>query len=509
MTRILYLPLDERPCNYLFPVRIADLLEDIEVVRPDISHMGKKKKPADIDYLTAFLEQEASSCDVAVVSLDLLLYGGIVPSRIHNYTVDEVKQRLYKLKEIKNKNSHLKIYAYNLIMRVPAYNSSEEEPDYYQEYGRDIFMYSCLTDKIQMNKATEDEKKEYESLNKKIPREVIEDYIQRRKVNESINEMAIQLVKEGIIDFLVIPQDDCSPYGFFTITQRKLSALIRKYELWDQVYIYPGADEVGCTLMARAINKSKGWLPKVYVRYNSEIGYRTIPLYEDRPLCESIKSQISAAGGVIVHDESTADYILFVNAPADKMKESTSANDIYDNSYERMRNIREMIEAMQYYIDQNKPCAVADVAYANGGDGDLVKLLSKKELYYKLYGYAGWNTCGNTLGTVISHSMIAVKGKCLESPKHQRFLFERFLDDWAYQSVLRSKVTNELLPRLGLNYFWLGDQQDKVTCVLKEEFQNILERYFPKYKDYHLTIERIYMPWNRMFEVGIEMGIKG
>ncbi len=508
MFRILYLPLDERPCNYLYPVRIAELLDDIEVVRPDIEHMGRKKKPADIEYLMSFLEKEASSCDIAIISLDLLLYGGIVPSRLHNFTVDQAKERLHKLKDIKRNNPHLKIYANNLIMRVPDYNSSDEEPDYYEEYGQDIYMYSCLTDKIQKGEATEEEKKLFEALKGKIPKEFIEDYVRRRKVNEAISEMAVEMVKDGVIDFLTILQEDCSVYGFFAITQRKLAALIRKYELWDQVYIHPGADEVGCTLMARAINKSRGWLPKVYIRYNSEIGSRTIPLYEDRPLCESIKSQVITAGGVIIHDESAADYILFVNAPADKMKESIHANDMYDNSYERMRNIREMIEALQYYVAQNKPCAVADVAYANGGDGDLVKLLSKKELYYKLYGYAGWNTCGNTLGTVIAHSMIAVQGKCLESPKHQRFLLERFLEDWAYQSVFRSKITNEILPSLGLNYFWLGEQQDKIVSILREEFQNVMERYFPKYKDYNLQIERVYMPWNRMFEVGLEIGIK-
>lgn len=507
--KILYLPLDERPCNSIFPVRIADLVKNVQVIRPDINHMSKKKVPADINFLMAFLEQKASSSDAAVISLDLLLYGGIVPSRIHHYPLDEVKQRLYKLRDVKKNNPYLKIYAHNLIIRVPAYNSSDEEPDYYQEYGRDIFMYSCITDKLQMNKATEEERREYEMLKEKIPREFLQDYLQRRKVNESINEMAIELVKEGVIDFLIIPQDDCSLYGFFAITQRNLSELIRKYELWDRVYIYPGADEVGCTLIARVINQFKGWLPKIYVRYNSNIGSMTIPLYEDRPLCESIKSQINAAGGVIVHDENRADYILFVNTPADVMKESVNANDMSDNSYERLRNIREMVETIQFYTRESKPCAVADVAYANGGDGDLIKLLSEMELYYKLYAYAGWNTCGNTLGTAISHSMMAVKENCLESSEHQRFLFERFLDDWAYQSVLRSKVINELLPHLGLNYYWLGDQQDKVIHILKKEFQIILNKYFLKYKDYNLIIEKVYMPWNRMFEVGLEIGIKG
>lgn len=504
--RIVYLPLDERPCNYLYPIKIANLVSHLEVFTPPMEWMGQKKKPGDTEKLWEFLAEKAPECNAAVLSLDLLLYGGIVPSRLHTYTAEEVKSQLDRLKNIKKQNPHLKLYAFTLITRLPSYNSDDEEPDYYEYYGQDIFHYSCITDKLERNIATEEEKIQYEQLKEKIPAHHLKDYLDRRKINEQANEAAIELVKEGIIDFLIIPLDDCNPYGFSAITQRKLASLVSQYELWDQIYIHPGADEVGCTLMARAINRWKNHQPKVYLRYNSIPGAMTVPLLEDRPLSESLKSQVIGAGGVIVHDEGNADYILFVNTPIHPMIGSYEQEDPLHNRYERERNLREMIVSLEYYINQGKPCAVADVAYINGGDTELVKLLAKKGLYHKLYGYAGWNTCANTLGTIIAHSMMAVTQNALDTKEHQGFLLERFIEDWGYQTIWRRKITEEILPSLGLNYFWLGDQQEYITDLLRKEFEEMMNTLFQEStQKYNLTITKLYMPWNRMFEVGLEI----
>ena len=51
MNRILYVPLDERACNYEFPALLAGMTEDVALVEPPVGWMGFKKKPADIDAL--------------------------------------------------------------------------------------------------------------------------------------------------------------------------------------------------------------------------------------------------------------------------------------------------------------------------------------------------------------------------------------------------------------------------------------------------------------------------
>jgi hypothetical protein len=160
-----------------------------------------------------------------------------------------------------------------------------------------------------------------------------------------------------------------------------------------------------------------------------------------------------------------------------------------------------------HYIDNGTRCAVADIAYSNGADSDLVKLLSNRKLYTRLYGYAAWNTCGNTLGTVIAHSMVSVFEDCLESQLHQKFLLERFLEDWAYQSVLRRQITDTVLPQMGLQYTNLFDKQHVITGILKNKLEDIYSQRFSDFCKYKLEISKIYMPWNRMFEIGLEAGI--
>ena len=54
--KTLFIPLDERPCNYNFPLMIAQSNQQIELVEPDKSFLGHKKKPAQVEYFKQFME---------------------------------------------------------------------------------------------------------------------------------------------------------------------------------------------------------------------------------------------------------------------------------------------------------------------------------------------------------------------------------------------------------------------------------------------------------------------
>ena len=87
-----------------------------------------------------FLQRECSDAYGLILSVDALLYGGIVPSRLHGLSEEQLTERLSVIEELKRKNPDLKIYAFALLMRCPSYSSSDEEPDYYAECGREIFL---------------------------------------------------------------------------------------------------------------------------------------------------------------------------------------------------------------------------------------------------------------------------------------------------------------------------------------------------------------------------------
>ena len=117
MKNIVYLPLDERPCNYDFPYQALEGSDNISVVTPPMHLMGKKKQPADCDGLCDFIVCECRDADYLILSLDTLLYGGIIPSRLHYLDEETLLERLDAVKRIKRANPGLHVSAFSLIMR--------------------------------------------------------------------------------------------------------------------------------------------------------------------------------------------------------------------------------------------------------------------------------------------------------------------------------------------------------------------------------------------------------
>ena len=140
MNKIVFLPLDERPCTFDYPRYLANIATDINFVSVPKNLMGEYKKPGNIKEIDNFLLKECKDASIAIIAIDSLLYGGIVPSRLHYYDEDTLIKRLEILKEIKKINPGIKIFAYHLIMRCPSYSSDSEEPPYYALCGYQIHM---------------------------------------------------------------------------------------------------------------------------------------------------------------------------------------------------------------------------------------------------------------------------------------------------------------------------------------------------------------------------------
>ena len=59
MKKILYVPLDDRPCNYLYPSLIAKIADDIKLLTPPFSLMGKCKRAGNSALIWEWLFKEA------------------------------------------------------------------------------------------------------------------------------------------------------------------------------------------------------------------------------------------------------------------------------------------------------------------------------------------------------------------------------------------------------------------------------------------------------------------
>ena len=112
MRKIVYLPLDERPCNYDFPYFALEHSDSVSIIRPPMGLMGKKKTPADSDALADFIVHECRDADYLILALDTLLYGGIIPSRLHRLDTELLKERLGALRKIRLANPKVRISAF-------------------------------------------------------------------------------------------------------------------------------------------------------------------------------------------------------------------------------------------------------------------------------------------------------------------------------------------------------------------------------------------------------------
>jgi len=505
---ILYVPLDERPCNYIYPQYLAEI-GGVDYDIPPYSILGKKKLAADTEQVWAWIMSRAQKASHLVLSMDMLVYGGIVPSRLHHLSGEVCVQRIERLRELKKINPKLIIYAFQLISRAPARNGSGEEPDYYEEYGYDIHRYGVVTDMESVGVAGTAELEEKSGILSRIPQNFLDDFIARRKVNFESNVHTICLAEDGVLDFLVIPLDDCKEYGYAPAERKQLAKIMVEKSMLSKIAMYPGADEMGCTLMARAIASLTGVTPKLWADYSSNSGMLTIPSYEDRSIGETTPYHILSAGGEPALELFDADVALMINPPtkfSQRLEKEWITDDIL---LETERNLKSFTERIKSLMHRGIDCFVADSAIPNGADRTLMQFLYEQNLLDDIRGYAGWNTSSNTMGTVVGY---AIAYSCAKQSggltthalqKSREFLFLRYMEDWGYMAEVRRPITENLSKfGAGLTSLDLKGKEPNVaeeTRVMLSQFQ---QKFLPQYQ-YAFSVG---MPWNRMFE--IELTIK-
>lgn len=326
--KILLLPLDERPCNAAFPGRLFPA-DKVQILLP--RKLGHKKEPADFSVLSDFLFEKAKDADALLLSLDMLLYGGLIPSRLHHLKTETLFSRLHLIRELKEKYPALPIYAFATVMRCPAYSSDDEEPDYYERFGsaihaRGASMHRALAGLTTSSEAegpvpspagllpaasgegeisppfssdpagtTSAEPVSASSLDDGDSQDpepclssdfetCLADYLARRALNKQLSLQALELVKEGILESIVFPQDDSMRFGFPAMDQEEIRRRILTLGLTERAMMYPGSDEIALTLLCRILLNHHGLLPKVYVKYLTDGARSLIPLYEGLPL---------------------------------------------------------------------------------------------------------------------------------------------------------------------------------------------------------------------------------
>ena len=279
------------------------------------------------------------------------------------------------------------------------------------------------------------------------------------------------------------------------VEQREIRRRIAENHICTRCYLYPGADEAGSTMLARAINEDMGAYPRVYVRFSSCAAPHVQPLYEDRYIGESVKYMVLAAGGLPVYALADADMVLLINCPANAMDYAILPN----RNYSVNRTLVDLVEYAAFCVKQGVPVTIGDCATTNAGDGELLDLLCQKGLPFRLAGYAGWNTSDNTLGTAIPMGMLYhLFG---DRPAHRDFLALRYVEDVGYDAIVRRQVTDAYAPPAGGRSGHIPRRGAGADFV-KEHLQAFADKLTAD-REGHIAVEDCWFPWERTFELGL------
>ncbi|MEK7377184.1 MAG: DUF4127 family protein [Candidatus Margulisiibacteriota bacterium] len=475
--KIALIPLDSRPCNCRFPVKLAKKAI-YEVIVPPGEILDFYTRPADTAGILNWLSSAAKDCDSMIVSADMLAYGGLIASRTSKTSVEEAKNNLLVLDKIKKQKPGIKIYLFSIITRLSITAYSDASARIWQK----LFDASSLVDNIE----------DLYRIGDDIPREALDDFVSARKRNHKINRLCIDLAANGTVDFLMLGKEDTSKRGLQAGEIKVLEDHIGSSGCKDKALITNGADEIACVLAARRIIDDMKQKPKVAVRYSSK-NKGAAALYEDAPVDQNVREHIGAAGCAVTEKIADADMVLFINMFNERQRDLFFEKpEIKDGT--QMHLLKNFCSEIVMAKDISKKTAVADINYVNGGDEEFVSTLKRVFDLTKLDAYAGWNTASNSIGYAIAHAVL---------PANKELLLERFVDDLGYQAIVRPEI-NELLEKRGISKYNVGEKQKEVESIIKEQINNWAHLFFANLELETFNLE-LTLPWPRTFEIDCDI----
>lgn len=492
-TRILLIPLDDRPPCLQFPVRMGQI-GNVELVSPPRELLGRFTQFGKSEEIIGWIrKQDLQKFDAAIVSMDMLAYGGLVASRVHATPMAQAMSRLEIVKELRKKSPKMKIYGSSVIMRLAPTADGKNEA-----YREKLSKWAEIS-------PYNEEKNNTTQLAKEIPAEALANYKQARERNLSLNRLAVELTKSNVFDYLILSQDDAKPRGIHVRDREALIELVNTEKLGERVAVQPGADEVSMLLLARAVSDRYQYHPKVKAIYSTEAVANQVMPFEDRPLRKTVSFHLKAVGAQEVEDVRQAEIVFFVFATR-----------FEEGSAKKFAN--EMVDFMKN--NPNKGIILADIdpkGDVQGGDVAFTEILIKQRVFAKLYGYASWNTAGNVIGTALPHGIIYGMSKLMSSPKKEMdvmsraqswFTINRLLDDFAYHSIVRP-AANQMIRQKGWNPYRLTDEQTTfVEAYCLKGVQDYTQSEKLRFLTLGLSNLSFDLPWNRTFEAEIDFLFK-
>lgn len=508
---VLLLPLDSRPACTDFVTELA-AIANIKVVSPPKELLGRYKTPADAQVLRTWLKENIPHTNAAIVSVDMLIHGGLMASRLSNGSDQDVTATLQLLKETHQLYPQIPLYAFNILPRLWLADSEENK-----KHQKSVLEYSKLKDQVSIFGNPMDIKK-LKELEKEIPAKIREQYISLYQKNALVNQELIQLANDGILEKLVIGQDDGQLFGIPNMIKLQLQHYAdRNSTDPTKTIITRGTDEVALTLLGHLTTQIAAYKPKIYVEYADSKTAGIVMPYMPHSVATTVKEKIHILDGIEAGSPEEADFLLFV----------------YIGTEENQAQRFTVAKRIQTLLEQDYKIALVDLSeHFESGETILPLLVGNQAPINQLIAYAGWNTTSNSVGTAVTQAGIFTlmqrqslpTEKALDVYAHNlRFLSERFLEDWYYLKDAHGSINRKLQVK-SVDVYQLADYEWQANALLQKEmskqarilensaaFQAPVFAVTPDGKK-ELSIRRIAVqsafPWPRTFEIGLQSEIK-
>lgn len=496
--KILFIPHDDRPTSGPISAEAVEML-GYEVIMPPQRMLGGLYNAGNPDQLAEWTQAHIQDTAAAVISADSLIYGGLVSSRQHQLTQEELSHKVQQLVQLNQLKANYPVYVFTSLMRTPANGAAAgtEEPPYYQLYGDKIFRRSGLLDKADSQSLTPEENDELWQLSQEIPEHVWQDWSQRRAKNLQVTKDLMAALKASKLDYLIIGKDDNAPLSATHMESRHLAAYGQALGLKSNKFqLLSGIDEFSMLLLARTVNKLSGLEPKVYVTYNEGVGSNTIPHYSDESIGHSVQAAAAITNSKLVRRADQADLILLVHTnPDGSTKEIGTDKPTYTEATERFG------AATLRLLNQGYKVALADIAFANGADSALMDWYHQHDALLRFTAYAGWNTPTNSTGFALGQGLLA---RMLPPADCHRLLMERYLDDWVFQSEIRQEMYGIIKSYHNPAIFeHFGILEPELSAITRQRMQAYIQQHLPFYPG--LASFQFFYPWHILFIGGIKL----
>ncbi len=480
MERVVLLPLDDRPLNYAAVARAAAVLP-LEVVFPPHELIGSRERTPDLFNVARWLMSNSADASL-VLSLDALLYGGLIQARAAKPGSPRAQEGLKLLKPIMSRASSASAFLVwkRVWGNIFTQRSLERMP---------IFQQVSL--KLAEMARENDVRCLYERLAHSpepvcgLPVDDVALLAATRHAMLLEAKQTAQACAAAKLQLHIAVEDSISG----GVQEEELSWLRANTDA--PFTVADGADEVSAVLLTARAAMLPG-IPrlKVFASDNLDV----VAPYESKPVGSNLRTLCGLVGADITSD-ATAARMLIDGRPGDcDLFTRLAAGELHVAEPDALFD--SVVPAQSF-----RDIATCEITATNGINPQLLAQLARDTT--PPLAVSQMNTVSNRIGHALLLT-IATSAPVSENGIAQ-FIIAQYIEDLFYNAYLRTWAMNK---------FGGFELEDDTTCSAAEAEMSLIATAFAKRKfdgacliDKRMQVGcvRVRLPWKRWFECEVEV----